>query len=101
MLVVDASWHRLRPARLAGLNSHFRQMLSENAGETLDSCSSGYLLAATENDADNALVCTRFANEFGRKAVLQLPMPGADEHEKKGFTATLRGQRAFSEGALF
>ena len=28
-------------------------------------------------------------------------MPTADEHEKKGYTSTLRGQRAFSEDALY
>ena len=61
----------------------------------------GYVLAATDNDAYNALVCTRFSSEFNRNAVFQIPMPTADEDEKKGITATLRGQRAFSDNALY
>ena len=100
-IVIDASWHRLRPARLAGIESHFGQVVSESADENLDFSSMGYVLAATDNDAYNALVCTRFSNEFNRNAVFQMPMPTADEHEKKGYTSTLRGQRAFSEDALY
>ncbi len=100
-LVVDASWHRLRPARLAGVNNHFGQIVSESADEILDISSMGYVLAATDNDAYNALVCTRFSSEFNRNAVFQIPMPTADEDEKKGITATLRGQRAFSDNALY
>ena len=61
----------------------------------------GYILAATDNDAYNALVCTRFVNEFERKHVFQLPMPGGDKGESKGFTPALRGRRAFSEDALY
>ena len=102
-IVIDASWHRLRPARLAGIESHFGQVVSESADENLDFSSMGYVLAATDNDAYNELVCTRFSNEFNRNAVFQMPMPmpTADEHEKKGYTSTLRGQRAFSEDALY
>jgi NhaP-type Na+/H+ or K+/H+ antiporter len=100
-LVVDASWHRLRPARLAGINNHFGQIMSESADEILDISSMGYVLAATDNDAYNALVCMRFSAEFNRSAVYQMPMPTADEDEKKGITAALRGQRAFSDGALY
>jgi NhaP-type Na+/H+ or K+/H+ antiporter len=100
-IIIDASWHRLRPARLAGIESHFGQVVSESADEILDFASMGYVLAATDNDAYNALVCTRFSNEFNRSAVFQMPMPKADEHEKTGYTSTLRGQRVFSEDALY
>jgi hypothetical protein len=101
VLIVDASWHRLRPARLAGLPIHFGQVVSEFAEQNLDLSAMGYVLAATDNDAFNALVCTRFSNDFNRSAVFQLPMPAADADEKKGFTPSLRGQRAFAEAALY
>lgn len=100
-LVIDASWHRLRPARLAGIKIHFGQMVSEMADQALDLSSTGYVFAATDNDAYNALVCTRFSNEFNRNAVFQLPMPSAEADEKRGYTMTLRGQRAFSENAMY
>jgi len=101
VLLVDASWHRLRPARLAGIPIYFGQVVSASADETLDVSSMGYLLAASDNDAYNALVCTRFANEFGRSHVFQIPMPAAEQHEKKGLTPALRGQSAFPDAALY
>ena len=101
VLVVDASWHRLRPARLAGLPIHFGQVISESADRNLDLSSIGYVMAATDNDAYNALVCTRFSNEFNRSSVFQLPMPGTDDDDRTGLTPTLRGQRVFSGDALY
>lgn len=99
VLLVDTSWHRLRPARLEGIPVHFGEILSETVEESLDLSEIGYLLAATDNDAYNALVCTRFASELQRSRVFQLPMYAADEHNPKGVTPTLRGNIAFGEGA--
>lgn len=99
--LVDSSWHRLRPARLAGLPIYFGQVISASADETLDLSSMGYLLAATDNDAYNALVCTRFGNEFGRSRVFQIPMPAPEQHERKGLISGLRGQSAFAGTAIY
>ena len=101
VILVDGSWHRLRPARLVGLSIYFGQVVSASADETLDLSSMGYLLAASDNDAYNALVCTRFGNEFGRSRVFQIPMPAADQHETKGLISALRGQSAFADIALY
>jgi NhaP-type Na+/H+ or K+/H+ antiporter len=101
VILVDGSWHRLRPARLAGMPIYFGQVVSASADETLDLSSMGYLLAASDNDAYNALVCTRFGNEFGRSRVFQIPMPAADQHETKGLISALRGQSAFPDSALY
>jgi NhaP-type Na+/H+ or K+/H+ antiporter len=101
VILVDGSWHRLRPARLAGIPIYFGQVVSASADETLDLSSMGYLLAASDNDAYNALVCTRFGNEFGRSRVFQIPMPAADQHETKGLISALRGQSAFPDSALY
>ncbi|MFT4564520.1 MAG: hypothetical protein ACI9BW_004287, partial [Gammaproteobacteria bacterium] len=101
VILIDASWHRLRPARLSGLPVYFGQVVSASADEALDLNSMGYLLAASDNDAYNALVCTRFGNEFGRSRVFQIPMPAADQHETKGLVSGLRGHTAFPDGALY
>jgi hypothetical protein len=101
VILVDASWHRLRPARLSGIPVYFGQVVSASADETLDLSSMGYLLAASDNDAYNALVCTRFGNEFGRSRVFQIPMPAADQHETKGLVSALRGHTAFPADALY
>lgn len=99
VLMVDSSWHRLRPARLDGIPVYFGEMLSESAEERLETNNMGYLLATTENDAYNALVCTRIASELGRSRIFQLPMAAMAEEDPKSLARTLRGNIAFSEEA--
>jgi NhaP-type Na+/H+ or K+/H+ antiporter len=101
VIMADWSWHRLREARLEGIPAHYGEILSERAEEALELGDIGFLLAATDNDAYNALVCTRFANELGRQRVFQLPMYAADEHDPRGVAAPLRGQSAFGDNAQF
>ncbi len=101
LLLTDSAWHRLRPARLAGLPVFYGEVLSEVAESSLQINDIGTLLAATSNDAYNALVCTAFASELGRSEIYQLPMYAADEQDPKGVTRTLRGRVAFHEDALY
>ena len=54
-------------------------------------------MAATANDAYNALVCTRFAPELGRNQVYQLPSLSKEENGIKEVAHTLRGRIAFGE----
>ncbi len=98
--LADASWHRLRPARHAGIPVYYGQIVSESAEHTLDVSDVGYLLAATDNDAYNALVCTRFISELGRNRVYQLPMGSASD-DPKGLLPSLRGVTAFGEGSVY
>lgn len=90
VLVCDASWHRLREARLAGLPHYFGEVLSEEAEEQLDLADIGYLLAATDNDAYNALVCSHFVRSLGREYVFQLPKDTEDNPRQIQRTITGR-----------
>jgi hypothetical protein len=99
VLVADSSWHRLRPARLAGLPVFFGEPLSEEAETSLELGAIGSLLAATSNDAYNALVCAHFAPELGRQRVFQLAAEEVPERRRPGPGA--RGQTAFSEEVKF
>jgi NhaP-type Na+/H+ or K+/H+ antiporter len=101
VLLVDWSWHRLRAARLDGISVYFGEILSERAEESVELNEIGSLLAATDNDAYNALVCTRFAADLGRSRVFQLPMYAADEQDPRGVARTLRGSIAFGENAQY
>jgi NhaP-type Na+/H+ or K+/H+ antiporter len=101
VMVADASWHRLREARLAGLGSHFGEILSDLSERTLDLTGIGFLLAATDNDAYNALVCGRFAPELGRNRVFQLAMEQPPGAERKALSHTVRGRVAFDEDATY
>lgn len=99
VLMVDSSWHHLRPARLSGLNYFYGEILSEVAEERLDLSDVGYLLAVTDNDAYNALVCSRFVAALGRERVFQLTTTLGDD--PKRMHRTLRGRALFGKDASY
>ncbi len=101
VLLADSSWHRLRAARLQGIAVHFGEILSEQSEQTLELNEVGHLLAATSNDAYNALVCTHFAHEIGRSRALQLPASTAEVKQDKAVVHALRGLTAFEQGAVY
>lgn len=72
VLVLDRSVVALKAARLAGLQTMRVEVLSVLGEEVVDLRDYEHLLAATPDDAYNALVCTRFAAEFGRERVYQI-----------------------------
>ncbi|RYY15828.1 MAG: sodium:proton antiporter [Alphaproteobacteria bacterium] len=72
VLVVDRSANALKAARLAGLQTMRVEVLSVIGEEMIDLRDYEHLLAATPDDAYNALVCTRFAAELGRERVYQI-----------------------------
>jgi NhaP-type Na+/H+ or K+/H+ antiporter len=95
-LLVDSSWHRLRAARLAGVRVLYGEVLSEEVEQSLELNEIACLLAATSNDAYNALVCNNFAGELEHDRVFQLPMYAADdEQHHKRVARPKRGQPAF------
>jgi NhaP-type Na+/H+ or K+/H+ antiporter len=72
-LIADPSWEALRPARRAGLPARRLEILSALGERLVDLRDMDYLLAASDDDSYNALVCTRFAPELGRERVHQTP----------------------------
>lgn len=101
VLVADSSWHRLRAARLAGLKVFYGQILSEFADESVEVSHVMTVLAATDNDAYNALVCTALAPDIGRDRVFQLPMGPGEDDDPRGVALGLRGKMAFGESAEY
>lgn len=101
VLLTDTSWHRLREARLDGIPVYYGEILSDSAEESVELNDVGTLLAATSNDAYNALVCNRFGTELGRAQVFQLPMYDADDDDPRGLARANRGQIAFNEKAVY
>ena len=72
IIIVDRSAPGLKAARLAGLPTLRVEVLSVIGEEVVDLRDVEHVLAATADDAYNALVCTRFAPELGRERVHQL-----------------------------
>ena len=102
VLLVDSSWHRLRTARLAGVRVLYGEVLSDQIQQSLELNEIACLLAATSNDAYNALVCSHFVTSLEHDRVFQLPMYAADEdNDSKIVARPLRGRPAFHENAQY
>ncbi|MDA3942790.1 MAG: sodium:proton antiporter [Bacteroidetes bacterium] len=102
VLLVDSSWHRLRTARLAGVRVLYGEVLSEGIQQSLELNEIACMLAATSNDAYNALVCSHFVTSLEHDRVFQLPMYAADENNDSKIVARpLRGRPAFHETAQY
>lgn len=101
-IITDTSWHNLRPARLAGVDVFYGEILSDFAEESLEIGHVGHVFAATSNDAYNSLVCTAIAPEVGRRETFQLAMgDGQGDDDPRGVARPLRGRVAFSASAVF
>jgi NhaP-type Na+/H+ or K+/H+ antiporter len=99
VMVADASWRRLRPARLADVETYYGEILSEVTEHHLDLNRFGTLLALSGNEAHNALVCTDLAPELGRAAIYQINARGKDEDDRRALSYTLQGRIFLHSGA--
>ncbi|WP_338446700.1 sodium:proton antiporter [Pelagerythrobacter marensis] len=97
VMIVDSSWQRLAAARRAGLPYYHGEILNEATEHNLDLSPFQVLVAATENEAYNTLVCNEFAYEIGRDTVYQLG-EAADEADKHAIPSSLRGRALFESG---
>ncbi len=98
VLMIDRNWHRLGSARTAGIPTYYGELLSEAAEHALDLARYGTLIAATDNDDYNALVCTDVGPELGRNKVFQI---GRHEHSEgeHDLPASLGGRTLLNSGA--
>ncbi|MBI1402590.1 MAG: OmpA family protein [Porphyrobacter sp.] len=97
VMIVDSSWQRLTPARRKDLPYYHGEILNEATEHNLDLTPYEALVAATENEAYNTLVCSEFAYEIGRDAVYQIGEPG-DEDDPQAMPEALRGRALFESG---
>jgi NhaP-type Na+/H+ or K+/H+ antiporter len=96
VLVADMSWQRLALARREGLSVYHGEILNEATEHTLDLTPYRVLVAVTDNEAYNTLVCSEFAPEIGTDSVYQLgAVPDGDW---RALPASLRGRSLFANG---
>ncbi len=96
VMLVDPNWHHLRDARREGLPTYHGEILNEATEHKLDLTPFQFLIAGTDNEAYNALVCSEFAPEIGTDKVYQLG-DGNDE-DRRALPAGLRGRALFTSG---
>ncbi|WP_159976265.1 MULTISPECIES: sodium:proton antiporter [unclassified Novosphingobium] len=97
VMIADNSWQRLSGARQAGISTYHGEILAEATEERLDLTQFQVLVATTENEAYNALVCSEFAPDIGRDSVYQLGGMGDDE-DHRSLPEALRGRAMFGSG---
>jgi NhaP-type Na+/H+ or K+/H+ antiporter len=97
VMVVDSSWQRLALARQKGVPFYHGEILNEATEHNLDLGPYQVLVAATENEAYNTLVCNEFAHEIGRDSVYQLGEAG-DDYDRHSLPVALRGRALFESG---
>ena len=97
VMIVDSSWQRLASARREGLPFYHGEILNEATEHNIDLTPFQVLVAATDNEAYNALVCNEFAYEIGRDSVYQLG-DAVEEDDKHALPESLRGRALFESG---
>ncbi len=95
--ICDTSWQRLTPARRAGIPTYHGEILAEATEDRLDLSRFDVLVATSDNEAYNALVCNEFAPEIGRDNVYQLGT-GSHGDDARALPASLRGRTLFTSG---
>ena len=97
VMIVDPSWQALRNARKEGVPFYHGEILNEATEHTLDLTPFQVLVAATGNEAYNALVCNEFAHEIGRDSVYQLG-ESTSEDDRHALPPSIRGRALFESG---
>lgn len=95
--IVDSSWQSLGRARLKGVPHYHGEILNEATEHNLDLTPYQVLVAATENEAYNALVCNEFAHEIGRDMVYQLG-ENQGKDSRTALPESIRGRALFEDG---
>jgi len=95
--IADANWNHLSDARQAGLDTHYGETLSEHAHHHLAIGRFNALVAATDNDAYNALVCTNFGPEIGRNNVYEIGV-SREQPDRRALRFTIGGRQLFKPG---
>jgi len=101
VLVADASRRRLAPFCEDEIEVYRGEILSEHAEQELDVQHLSFLLAATDNDFYNALVCKARGGSFGRHRSLQLATSRESREQDQRMTLQHRGYTAFGAEADF
>lgn len=91
VLIADPSQLALRRARRAGLPVHHGDILDETHDDHLDMGRYQQLIAATDNDAYNALVCSELAPEVGHDRVSRMIGESRPGGQRRGRVFTLAG----------
>ncbi|WP_406736294.1 cation:proton antiporter [Thioclava sp. GXIMD4215] len=99
VLIADPNHQHLIRARAAGLKTFYGDILGEAAEDTIERLAYSNVLAVTDNDAYNTLVCTDLGAELGRAHVWQVARQKEDQ--RRHALPTQLGGQPFGGGRSF
>lgn len=91
VILADSSYGRLRGARQANLDRYYGEVISEEAELQLDHSKFDSVVAVSNIDPYNSLVCSHFAPELGRRHAFQLATPEIEEDNPRAINLAVRG----------
>ena len=94
VLIIGRSWGALNQARQLGLRTEVGDILSEKTRYHVDLTPYEILVAATDEDAYNALICQHFVPELGREHIFQTPSHSGNPN---GYSKSIGGKNLFDE----
>ncbi len=94
VLILDRSWGALSHARQLGIKTEVADILSEYTEYHVDLTPYEILIAATEEDAYNSLICHRFVPELGRENIFQTPIHSGDPND---YSKSMGGKTLFDQ----
>jgi NhaP-type Na+/H+ or K+/H+ antiporter len=101
VLVADNNWHSIQKSKMLSIPSFYGEVLANNSEELLDLTDISMVVATTENDSYNALVCKHFSSHIGRENVYQLPLHNFEMIKDKGLKSYLRGNVIISTNDIY
>jgi NhaP-type Na+/H+ or K+/H+ antiporter len=101
VVLVDTDWENICLCRMAGLPCLYGSGLAEATREQIDYTGLGRMLAVTSNNEVNSLACLRYAEDFGRQEVYQLPFASTKEGLHEVVSLEHRGRLLFNEDLNF
>ncbi|WP_221567429.1 sodium:proton antiporter [Alkalihalobacillus sp. TS-13] len=101
VLITDSSYDRLITARNLGVPIYRGEILSEQTDYQIDFTPYEYMVASTDIDSYNALVCNTFVPTFGRTNVYQLSLHNTTGDDLRGLDPTVSGNIIFHDGATW
>ncbi|KGX87197.1 cation:proton antiporter [Pontibacillus litoralis] len=101
VLITDSSWQRLIPARKAGVPFMKEEILSEQTDYHLDMTPYDYLIAGSELDSYNALVCKTFVPDIGRNNLFQMSLHNRLSGDLETMGNKIGGRLLFNEKATW
>jgi len=97
VFLIDTDWDNISACRMAGLPCYYGSALAERTREEVALSGLGRMLAVTANNEVNSLACLRFAEDFGRQQVYQLPFAEAAEGRLAAVGREHRGRLLFGK----